>query len=66
MFLCCQGHRNFVTHLDWSEDNRYLQSVSGDYDLLFCEYLSVNSASLFLSVFDFEMTISGLDVSLFL
>ncbi|XP_064641894.1 echinoderm microtubule-associated protein-like 4 isoform X3 [Lineus longissimus] len=27
------GHRNFVTQLDWSSDGKYLQSVSGDYDL---------------------------------
>nr|XP_006815111.1 PREDICTED: echinoderm microtubule-associated protein-like CG42247-like [Saccoglossus kowalevskii] len=35
-----QGHENFITHLDWSDDGYYLQSVSGNYDLL---YWDVNS-----------------------
>ncbi|XP_041480097.1 77 kDa echinoderm microtubule-associated protein-like isoform X3 [Lytechinus variegatus] len=30
-----EGHGSFITHLDWSEDGAYLQSVSGNYDLLF-------------------------------
>ncbi|XP_072175162.1 echinoderm microtubule-associated protein-like 2 [Diadema setosum] len=30
-----EGHASFVTHLDWSVDGAYLQSVSGNYDLLF-------------------------------
>ncbi|XP_074654603.1 77 kDa echinoderm microtubule-associated protein-like isoform X2 [Tubulanus polymorphus] len=28
-----QGHRNFLTQIDWSSDGHYLQSMSGDYDL---------------------------------
>lgn len=32
-----QGHENFVSQLDWSRDGRYLQSVSGDYDLIVCK-----------------------------
>ncbi|KAG0700301.1 Echinoderm microtubule-associated protein-like 1 [Chionoecetes opilio] len=35
----CQGHSSFVTHLDWSADSQFLQSNSGDYELLYCEYL---------------------------
>nr|XP_027215877.1 echinoderm microtubule-associated protein-like 2 isoform X5 [Penaeus vannamei] len=31
----CQGHSSFVTHLDWSADSQFLQSNSGDYELLF-------------------------------
>ncbi|XP_045105805.1 echinoderm microtubule-associated protein-like 2 isoform X9 [Portunus trituberculatus] len=31
----CQGHSSFVTHLDWSADNQFLQSNSGDYELLY-------------------------------
>ncbi|XP_071540935.1 echinoderm microtubule-associated protein-like 2 isoform X3 [Panulirus ornatus] len=31
----CQGHASFVTHLDWSADSQFLQSNSGDYELLF-------------------------------
>ncbi|XP_047479702.1 echinoderm microtubule-associated protein-like 2 isoform X7 [Penaeus chinensis] len=29
------GHSSFVTHLDWSADSQFLQSNSGDYELLF-------------------------------
>jgi len=32
-----QGHENFISQLDWSRDGRFLQSVSGDYDLLYCK-----------------------------
>lgn len=32
-----KGHKNFIMQIDWSEDSEYLQSVSGDYDLIFCE-----------------------------
>ncbi|KAH9509077.1 Echinoderm microtubule-associated protein-like 1 [Bulinus truncatus] len=31
----CSGHSSFITHIDWSEDNQYLASNSGDYELLF-------------------------------
>ncbi len=30
-----QGHSSFVTHIDWSADSEFLQSNSGDYELLF-------------------------------
>mmetsp|Transcript_15033 Transcript_15033/g.25736 ORF Transcript_15033/g.25736 Transcript_15033/m.25736 type:complete len:637 (+) Transcript_15033:128-2038(+) len=33
----CKGHSSFITHIDWSEDSRYIQSTSGDYELLFWE-----------------------------
>ncbi|CAH1261928.1 EML1 [Branchiostoma lanceolatum] len=29
------GHSSFVTHLDWSSDNQYIRSNSGDYEILF-------------------------------
>jgi len=29
------GHSSFVTHLDWSKDSQYLQSNSGDYEILY-------------------------------
>jgi WD40 repeat protein len=31
----CTGHSSYVTHLDFSADSMYLQSTSGDYELLF-------------------------------
>ncbi|XP_072031419.1 77 kDa echinoderm microtubule-associated protein-like isoform X3 [Amphiura filiformis] len=31
----CSGHSSFVTHVDWSADSEFLQSNSGDYELLF-------------------------------
>jgi WD40 repeat protein len=31
----CDGHRSFVTHLDWSACGRYLQTNCGAYELLF-------------------------------
>nr|XP_006812207.1 PREDICTED: echinoderm microtubule-associated protein-like 1-like [Saccoglossus kowalevskii] len=31
----CTGHSSFITHLDWSTDSQYIQSNSGDYEILF-------------------------------
>jgi len=31
----CSGHSSFVTHIDWSSDSQFLQSNSGDYEVLF-------------------------------
>jgi WD40 repeat protein/Ca2+-binding EF-hand superfamily protein len=31
----CKGHSSFITNLDFSHDNKYLQSSSGAYELLF-------------------------------
>lgn len=31
----CTGHSSFVTHLDWSRDGQFVQSNSGDYELLY-------------------------------
>ncbi|KAF8795097.1 Echinoderm microtubule-associated like protein [Argiope bruennichi] len=31
----CMGHSSFITHLDWSDDSTYIQTNSGDYELLF-------------------------------
>lgn len=30
-----KGHGSYITHLDWSVDNRVLQSTCGDYEILF-------------------------------
>jgi len=31
----CVGHSSFVTHMDWATDSTYLQTNSGDYELLY-------------------------------
>ncbi|XP_014664768.1 PREDICTED: echinoderm microtubule-associated protein-like 2 [Priapulus caudatus] len=31
----CSGHTSFVLHMDWSTDSQFLQSNSGDYEVLF-------------------------------
>jgi WD40 repeat protein len=33
----CEGHSNFVTKLDWSEDDAYIRSTCCEYDLMFWE-----------------------------
>ncbi|RMC12454.1 hypothetical protein DUI87_09970 [Hirundo rustica rustica] len=30
-----QGHSSYITHLDWSPDNKYIMSNSGDYEILY-------------------------------
>lgn len=31
----CKGHSSYISHIDFSHDSRFLQSTSGDYELLF-------------------------------
>uniref|UniRef100_A0A8D0GWM5 EMAP like 3 n=1 Tax=Sphenodon punctatus TaxID=8508 RepID=A0A8D0GWM5_SPHPU len=31
----CVGHSSFITHLDWSKDNKFIMSNSGDYEILY-------------------------------
>ncbi|XP_037663698.1 echinoderm microtubule-associated protein-like 4 isoform X3 [Choloepus didactylus] len=31
----CTGHSSYITHLDWSPDNNYIMSNSGDYEILY-------------------------------
>lgn len=31
----CSGHSSYITHLDWSPDNHYIMSNSGDYEILY-------------------------------
>lgn len=38
----CNGHSSFILHLDWSVDGDVLRSNSGDYEVLFCEFLISN------------------------
>lgn len=47
--LCRQGHSSYITHLDWSPDNKFIMSNSGDYEILYCKWLTATS-SLFGSV----------------
>ncbi|OWK09152.1 hypothetical protein Celaphus_00015534, partial [Cervus elaphus hippelaphus] len=35
----CSGHSSFITHLDWSVNSQFLVSNSGDYEILYCEWL---------------------------
>ncbi len=37
-----EGHRSFITHLDWSADGQYLQTNCGAYELLFWDTKSVD------------------------
>ncbi|XP_059215815.1 LOW QUALITY PROTEIN: echinoderm microtubule-associated protein-like 4 [Centropristis striata] len=31
----CTGHSSYITHLDWSPDNSFIMSNSGDYEILY-------------------------------
>lgn len=31
----CRGHTSYITHIDWSDTGEFLQSNSGDYELLY-------------------------------
>ncbi|XP_060103458.1 echinoderm microtubule-associated protein-like 4 isoform X5 [Heteronotia binoei] len=31
----CTGHSSYITHLDWSPENRFIMSNSGDYEILY-------------------------------
>uniref|UniRef100_A0A8C5KK58 Echinoderm microtubule associated protein like 4 n=1 Tax=Jaculus jaculus TaxID=51337 RepID=A0A8C5KK58_JACJA len=31
----CPGHSSYITHLDWSPDNKHIMSNSGDYEILY-------------------------------
>ena len=49
----CAGSSSFITHLDWSEDNKYLQTNSGAAERLFFKmpsqslyYIAVTSVTL--------------------
>ncbi|XP_077350936.1 EMAP like 4 isoform X3 [Festucalex cinctus] len=41
----CSGHSSYITHLDWSPDNKFIMSNSGDYEILYwdvpngCKYI---------------------------
>lgn len=37
LLLSRQGHSSYITHLDWSPDNNFIMSNSGDYEILYCE-----------------------------
>jgi len=43
-----QKHSSFITHLDWSEDGKYIHSTCGAYELLFWDadrYINMTSPS---------------------
>lgn len=41
-----QGHSSYITHLDWSPDNNFIMSNSGDYEILYCECWCISAAVL--------------------
>jgi microtubule-associated protein-like 1/2 len=36
----CRGHASFISHLDWSTDSGFLQTNSGDYELMYWNALT--------------------------
>ncbi|EDV20145.1 uncharacterized protein TRIADDRAFT_63428 [Trichoplax adhaerens] len=50
----CSGHSSFITHIDWSKDSNYLQSTSGDYELLFWEAPSGSQVTSAIAMRDVE------------
>ncbi len=40
-----EGHRSFITHLDWSADGKYLQTNCGAYELLFWNTKKIDKRS---------------------
>ena len=44
-FATLEGHRSFITHLDWSADGRYIQTNCGAYELLFWDTQSVSPST---------------------
>lgn len=40
-----QGHSSYITHLDWSPDNNFIMSNSGDYEILYCQCARVVARS---------------------
>lgn len=42
-FAVLEGHRSFITHLDWSADGRFIQTNCGAYELLFWDTKHIDS-----------------------
>ncbi|XP_029387489.1 echinoderm microtubule-associated protein-like 4 isoform X3 [Mus pahari] len=36
----CTGHSSYITHLDWSPDNKHIMSNSGDYEILYWDIVN--------------------------
>uniref|UniRef100_A0A8C6T4W8 EMAP like 4 n=1 Tax=Neogobius melanostomus TaxID=47308 RepID=A0A8C6T4W8_9GOBI len=36
----CSGHSSYITHLDWSPDNAFIMSNSGDYEILYWDVVN--------------------------
>ncbi|KAJ3417480.1 Echinoderm microtubule-associated protein-like 5 [Chytridiales sp. JEL 0842] len=50
----CKGHSSFISHLDWSADSQFIQTNSGDYELLFWSALTGKQITKASSVKDVE------------
>lgn len=37
-YIRFSGHSSYITHFDWSKDSQFIQSNSGDYEMLYCKY----------------------------
>lgn len=48
------GHSSYVTHLDWSKDSQFLQSNSGDYEILYWQSKDCHQVSSAYSMRDVE------------
>jgi microtubule-associated protein-like 4 len=44
-----RGHSSYITHLDWSHDNRIIRSNCGSYELLFWD---IGTGKLLMSALD--------------
>ncbi|XP_070560903.1 echinoderm microtubule-associated protein-like 1 isoform X3 [Ptychodera flava] len=49
-----RGHENFITHIDWSKDGCYIQSVSGNYDLMYWDVNALKNEKSALSMRDVD------------
>lgn len=48
------GHSSYITHLDWSKDSQFLQSNSGDYEILYWQSKDCRQVSSAYSMRDVE------------
>jgi len=52
----CKGHASYITHLDWSMDSVYIQSNSGDNEIMFWEIPACENVKFPAALKDVEWT----------